>query len=65
MFSALLTRLFAIGPILFGIGIFAPVFAALVKASGLGLPFGVNPLYVGLGIGVAWGAIAAKRGSWI
>ncbi len=65
MLSALLTRLFAVGPILFGIGFFAPVFAALVEASGLTLPFGADPLYVGLGIGALWGAIAAKRGSWV
>lgn len=65
MISALLTRLFAIGPILFGIGIFAPVFAALVDASGLTPPFDADPLYLGLAIGVIWGAVAAKRGAWI
>ena len=65
MLRDVLARLFAIGPLLFGIGFMAPVIAALINATGLVLPFGLAPIYVGLAIGVVWGAIATKRGAWI
>lgn len=65
MLRSILTRLFAVGPLLFAVGFFAPVFAAFVGAAGLTLPFGIPPLYAGLGIGLLWGAVAAKRGAWI
>ena len=65
MIRRLVSHLIASGPILFGVGFVAPVFAALVEASGVILPFGIAPLTAGLGIGVLWGAVAAKRGSWI
>ena len=61
----LLTMLFAIGPILFGLGIFAPVFAALVEAGGIALPLNISPIVAGLGIGLVLGAIASMRGRWI
>jgi len=57
--------LFEYGPLLFGIGFIAPVFAALVEASGYTLPYDIAPLYAGLGLGIVVGAIATKRGRWI
>lgn len=65
MLRKILTFLFAIGPLLFAFGFFAPLFSALVEASGLVLPFGVPPLYAGLVVGLIWGGIATKRGAWI
>jgi hypothetical protein len=61
----LLSGLFTIGPILFGLGFFAPVFAAFVNATNLPLPLGLDPLHAGLAIGFILGTIAAKRGTWI
>ncbi len=57
--------LFEYGPVLFGVGFIAPVFAALVEASGFTLPFDVAPLYAGLGLGIVVGTIVTRRGSWI
>lgn len=65
MLRALLARLFAIGPLLFAVGFFAPTFAALVEAAGIALPFGVAPLHAGLAVGIIWGGIATRRGAWI
>ena len=61
----LLKVLFTIGPLLFGLGFIAPVFAALVEAAGITLPYEASPLYVGLGLGLVLGAIASRRGAWI
>ena len=57
--------LFEYGPVLFGVGFIAPVFAALVEASGITLPYEIAPLHAGLGLGLFVGAIVTKRGSWI
>ena len=65
MLQTILKRLFAIGPLLFGVGFIAPVFAALVEVTGLALPFEIPPLYIGFAIGIIWGGIATKRGAWI
>ena len=61
----LIGTLFDLGPLLFGLGFIAPVFAALVEAGGYTLPLGIAPLHAGLGLGLLIGAIATKRGSWI
>jgi hypothetical protein len=61
----LLKVLFTIGPLLFGLGFIAPVFAALVEAAGITLPYEAPPLYVGLGLGLVLGTIASRRGAWI
>jgi len=63
--QTLLKALFSIGPILFGLGFFAPVFAAFVDAAGIALPYDLPPLYCGLGLGFLLGAVASRRGSWI
>lgn len=57
--------LFAIGPILFGIGFMAPVLAELMTVAGITQPFGIAPIAVGLAIGLGWGTYALVRGSWI
>jgi hypothetical protein len=61
----IISSLFEIGPLLFGVGFVAPVFAALVEASGYTLPFAIAPLHAGLVLGIIAGLIATKRGSWI
>lgn len=63
--QALITRLFAIGPLLFGVAFMAPVIAALMNLVGLSAPFGISPLQLGLAIGIAWGGLASLRGTWI
>ena len=61
----IISSLFEIGPLLFGIGFVAPVFAALVETSGYILPFAIAPLHAGFALGIVAGLIATKRSSWI
>jgi len=53
------------GPLFFGLGFIAPLIATLVTRSGLGLPLGLSPIWLGLALGGAWGLCAKFRGSWI
>lgn len=52
-------------PVIFGVGFLAPVIAAALVAAGIGAPFGLAPIHVGLAIGVTWGLIAKFTGRWI
>jgi len=52
-------------PILFGFGFIAPLTAQLMLAFGIGGPFGLTPLAVGLAFGGVWGLYAQVRGRWI
>ena len=61
----ILSSLFTIGPLLFGLGFVAPVTAALLHSFGITLPYSLNTLYAGLAVGLIWGLIATKRGSWL
>jgi hypothetical protein len=65
MIASIITSLFSIGPLLFGLIIMAPFIAALMGLAGISAPFGLTPLQTGLIIGFVWGSIATKRGSWI
>lgn len=55
----------AAGPILFGALFIAPLIAQSLEAASLPAPFGLQPLYFGLGIGLTLGVVAALRGRWI
>lgn len=60
-----LRALYAIGPVLFGLGFLAPVLAELLPLAGWPAPLGLSPFEAGLVIGGAWGLYAQIRGSWI
>ncbi len=63
--TRVLTALYAIGPVLFGIGFLAPVIGELLVLAGYDAPFGQPAIVTGAAIGLAWGAYAQIRGSWI
>ena len=54
-----------IGPVLFGVAFLAPLIAQSLEATSLPVPFGVEPIYFGLALGLSLGVFAAMRGRWI
>ncbi|MEM9738894.1 MAG: hypothetical protein AAF829_03430 [Pseudomonadota bacterium] len=56
---------FHFGPLLFGIGFIAPLFAQIMDAMDWAAPFGLNSLVFGLIVGGAYGLVAQIRGRWI
>jgi hypothetical protein len=65
MIRSVLQRLNPWGPLFFGLGFIAPLIATLMTRSGLELPFGWSPIWLGVVFGGAWGLYAKFRGSWI
>ncbi len=61
----LLKMLYPWGPVFFGIGFLAPLFAALMEATGITAPFSLSTIETGLIIGITWGLIAKFGGRWI
>ncbi|HIF94310.1 MAG: hypothetical protein ABGX04_10600 [Myxococcales bacterium] len=55
----------AMGPVLFGVAFLAPLIAQSLEAASLPVPFDLEPIDVGLGVGLILGVIAALRGRWI
>ncbi|MEQ9519606.1 MAG: hypothetical protein RLN89_09220 [Parvibaculum sp.] len=62
---AILKRLYPWGPVFFGIGFLAPLFAALMEAFGIAAPLGLSEIQTGLLIGTGWGLVAKFGGRWI
>ncbi len=62
---AILKLLYPWGPLFFGIGFLAPLFAALMQAAGITPPLDLTEIQAGLIIGSTWGAIAKFGGRWI
>lgn len=58
-------KLFAIMPLLFGIGFIAPLIAQAMAAWGWDAPFGMTRIAFGLAIGGTWGLYATIRGRWL
>jgi len=52
-------------PVIFGVGFLAPVFAAMLVATGVEAPLGFAPIHVGLAAGLSWGLIAKFTGRWV
>ena len=65
MIRSVLQRLNPWGPLFFGLGFIAPLIATLTIWSGLELPFGWSPIWLGVALGGACGLCAKFRGSWI
>ena len=56
---------FALGPLLFGIGFLAPLIARSMEALSLSPPFGLPVLVFGLLVGGTLGLVANVRGRWV
>jgi len=65
MMIKLIELIFKFGPLVFGFGFMAPLFAELISRAGVSLPFGLTPLFAGLILGGGLGLFAQVRGSWI
>ena len=53
-----------LSPIGFAVLFLGPFFAELITLTGLSLG-ATNPLWIGLGVALAWGSLAVWRGSWL
>ena len=62
---ALLRYVFAIGPLLFGLGFLAPLVTQSLQALGWSAPLGLTPLAFGLVLGGSLGLVANIRGRWV
>jgi hypothetical protein len=51
--------------VFFGLGIQAPIIAALLTVSDAPLPGGLSPIVVGLAVGLVWGLFAKYWKRWI
>jgi len=58
-------KLFAIMPLLFGIGFIAPLIAQTMAFWGWEAPLGMERIVFGLILGGSWGLYATIRGRWI
>lgn len=56
---------FWFGPLIFGIGFFAPLIAQCLVALNVSPPFDLTPLQTGLIVGGGYGLFAQIKGSWI
>jgi hypothetical protein len=61
----LLKRLFAWGPVWFGLGFVAPVVAQTLDAGSLEAPLALSSLQFGLAVGLVLGVVAKLRGRWV
>ncbi|GAA4052948.1 hypothetical protein GRI94_08185 [Erythrobacter jejuensis] len=58
-------RLFAIMPLLFGLGFIAPLIAQTMAVWEWDAPLGLSRIALGLIVGGSWGLYATIRGRWI
>ena len=58
-------RLFAVMPLLFGVGFIAPLIAQSMAVWDVAAPGGMSRLAFGLAVGGTWGLIANLRGRWL
>lgn len=61
----ILTGLFRVMPLLFGLGFLAPLLAQIIERSGWTPPNGLSPLVLGLLVGGLWGGFATVKGRWL
>lgn len=65
VFSAVIQKIFAFGPLLFAFGFLTPLIAQIISRNGWTPPFGLTALATGLILGGLIGVIAQVRGRWI
>ena len=61
----IIEKIFAFGPVFFGVFIFAPMWAAVIAELGLRLPYDLAPLTLTLCLGLILGLAAKIRGRWL
>ncbi len=54
-----------LAPVIFGVLVFGPMWAAAMDVIGLQFHAALPNLYLTMLIGAAWGAIAIKRKRWL
>ena len=62
---SVLRMVFAVGPLLFGLGFLAPLIAQSLEAMSLTPPMGLSRLVLGLLVGGTLGLVATIRGRWV
>jgi hypothetical protein len=63
--KAVLQTLNPWGPLFFGLGFLAPLFATLLAQTGATTATPFSPAQLGLVLGAVWGLYAKFRGSWL
>jgi hypothetical protein len=63
--TQVIAKLFAVMPLLFGIGFIAPLTAQLMALWGIEGPLGMSRIGFGLLPGGAWGLYATIKGRWL
>ena len=63
--DTLLEKLLPWGPAFFGVCLFAPMLAAVMKNYGFEEAFAVPSLAISLPLGFIWGWVAKARGRWL
>ncbi len=62
--EALLKRIFALTPLIWGVAFVAPLIAQIWMRMDWTIPFALTPLTFGWLIGGSWGLYAQIRGTW-
>ena len=65
MFNLLIEKIMPWGPVIFGVCVFAPMWAAAMNAVGIALPFQMSNLSAMLILGFSWGLVAKYRERWL
>jgi len=63
--SNLIEKIMPWGPLIFGVCIFAPMWAAALDVAAITLPYQIDNLSFTLVLGLAWGLVAKLRGRWL
>ncbi len=65
LMESALKKVFAVMPLLFGVGFIAPLIAQTMAAWHWDPPFALSRVAFGLTIGALWGLYATIRGRWV
>ena len=65
MMNQVIAKLFAVMPLLFGIGFIAPLTAQLMAVWDVDAPLGMGRIGFGMLLGGAWGLYANIKGRWL
>lgn len=63
--KVVLRRLYALGPMLFGLGFLTPLATQILQSADVSLPSGMPPLLAGFLIAMAFSIPAQFRGRWV
>ncbi|MEO9467684.1 hypothetical protein [Parasphingorhabdus sp.] len=63
--EAVVAKIFAFAPLMWGLGFLAPLTAQIINVAGWTTPMGLSPLAFGCILGGVWGLYAQIRGTWL